>query len=97
MPPGDDGMDVDDQDFLDDDEDEVGRAHGIARSRGPTRAEKGKGRAVDDGVEPRRPAGPEGYSWEADYERTWDAVQEDATGSLEGAVYDFLQQAKRRR
>lgn len=90
-------MDVDDEDFLDDDDDDVGRAHGTSQRR--TRAEKGKGKATAVPGERRQhaAAGPEGYSWEADYERTWDAVQEDATGSLEGAVYDFLQQAKRRR
>ncbi|KDN48854.1 putative SSL1-TFIIH subunit, factor B [Tilletiaria anomala UBC 951] len=37
------------------------------------------------------------YSWEANYKRSWDAVQEDESGGLAGAVKSFLDAAKRRR
>ena len=37
------------------------------------------------------------YAWEANYKRSWDAVEEDESGSLAGAVKTFLDAAKRRR
>ncbi|PWZ03595.1 Ssl1-domain-containing protein [Testicularia cyperi] len=38
-----------------------------------------------------------GYSWEATYKRSWDAVAEDEEGSLESAVRSMIEGSKRRR
>lgn len=38
-----------------------------------------------------------GYTWEGDYERTWEALQEDEEGSLQTTVDDIIQRARRRR
>ncbi|GAA5873614.1 hypothetical protein JCM3774_004991 [Rhodotorula dairenensis] len=38
-----------------------------------------------------------GKAWEGQFERTWDQVQEDEHGTLEGAVSDLLLSAKSRR
>ncbi|XP_006813644.1 general transcription factor IIH subunit 2-like [Saccoglossus kowalevskii] len=37
------------------------------------------------------------YIWEGDYERTWEAIKEDETGSLQTVVDDILHRTKRRR
>lgn len=37
------------------------------------------------------------YSWTADYKRSWDAVQEDASGSITSAVEGIIEAGKRRR
>lgn len=37
------------------------------------------------------------YSWTADYKRSWDAVQEDASGSITSAVAGIIEAGKRRR
>lgn len=37
------------------------------------------------------------YAWTADYKRSWDAVQEDASGSIASAVEGIIQAGKRRR
>ncbi|KAI8821039.1 Ssl1-like-domain-containing protein [Fimicolochytrium jonesii] len=39
----------------------------------------------------------QGYSWEEEYKRSWDILQEDEQGSLVGAVNSIQQQLKRRR
>ncbi|SPO29339.1 probable SSL1 - TFIIH subunit (transcription initiation factor), factor B [Ustilago trichophora] len=39
----------------------------------------------------------QGYSWEATYKRSWDAVAEDDSGSLESAVRSIIEGSKRRR
>ena len=39
----------------------------------------------------------QGYSWEATYKRSWDAVAEDESGSLESAVRQMIEGSKRRR
>eukprot|EP01135_Chromosphaera_perkinsii_P002254 Nk52_evm40s221 gene=Nk52_evmTU40s221 len=42
--------------------------------------------------------GKTGYNWEGDIERTWDALQEDESGSLKTSVYELKEQyAKKRR
>jgi len=41
--------------------------------------------------------GEEIYSWEAEYKRSWDVVQEDQSGSLAGAVASLVQANKRKR
>jgi len=38
-----------------------------------------------------------GYRWEGSYEKTWEALREDDTGSLETSVLDLIHQAKRKR
>jgi len=37
-----------------------------------------------------------GYRWETEYEKTWEALHEDDTGSLQASVDDILHRAKRR-
>ncbi|XP_033097919.1 general transcription factor IIH subunit 2-like [Anneissia japonica] len=37
------------------------------------------------------------YTWEGDYERTWEAIKEDEQGSLQSTVDDIIHRAKRRR
>lgn len=39
----------------------------------------------------------QGYRWEAEYEKTWELLQEDEAGSLQASVDDIVQKAKRRR
>lgn len=36
-----------------------------------------------------------GYAWEGEFQRTWDMVQEDATGSLESVVSDLVRKRRR--
>ncbi|KAJ3054431.1 hypothetical protein HK097_001836 [Rhizophlyctis rosea] len=50
----------------------------------------------DDGNQLRGASG-QGYSWEEEYKRSWDVLQEDEQGSLQGAVASIQQQLKRRR
>lgn len=38
-----------------------------------------------------------GYSWEEEYKRSWDVLQEDAEGNLSSVVSQLQQQRKRRR
>lgn len=38
-----------------------------------------------------------GKAWEGQFERTWDQVQEDERGTLEGAVSDIMLTSKTRR
>jgi hypothetical protein len=60
------------------------------------RQHKGKGKASP----PKNVGGGQdvqGYSWEATYTRTWDAVQEDEGGSLQGAIEELLARGRRRR
>ncbi|TPX66741.1 hypothetical protein SpCBS45565_g04287 [Spizellomyces sp. 'palustris'] len=42
-------------------------------------------------------ASGQGYSWEEEYKRSWDILQEDEQGSLQGVVASIQQQLKRRR
>ncbi|KAI9105872.1 Ssl1-like-domain-containing protein [Phlyctochytrium arcticum] len=42
-------------------------------------------------------ASGEGYSWEEEYKRSWDILQEDEQGSLNSVVANIQQQLKRRR
>ncbi|XP_055354256.1 general transcription factor IIH subunit 2-like [Paramacrobiotus metropolitanus] len=42
-------------------------------------------------------ADAQGYRWETEYERTWEVLQEDATGSLTASVQDVVLGMKRRR
>lgn len=54
---------------------------------------KGKGKGRSDGSGNAKRLGKsssKGKSWEATYERSWDAVREDERGSLQSAVADLL-------
>lgn len=37
------------------------------------------------------------YAWEASYNRSWDAVQEDESGGLQAAVEGLMMRGRRRR
>lgn len=39
----------------------------------------------------------QGYTWETEYERTWEVLKEDAAGSLQASVDDVVHKSKRRR
>ncbi|PWN31925.1 TFIIH basal transcription factor complex, subunit SSL1 [Meira miltonrushii] len=57
-------------------------------------------RAADIAAKAKKTSGnakDKGYAWEATYKRSWDAVREDAGGSLAGAVRGLLEASKRRR
>lgn len=57
-------------------------------------------RAADVAARAKKASGntkDKGYAWEATYKRSWDAVREDAGGSLAGAVRGLLEASKRRR
>ncbi|KAJ1859185.1 hypothetical protein GGH12_002931 [Coemansia sp. RSA 1822] len=38
-----------------------------------------------------------GYAWEEEYKRSWDVIQEDATGSIQSSVLGISDQRKRKR
>ncbi|XP_064642235.1 general transcription factor IIH subunit 2-like [Lineus longissimus] len=38
-----------------------------------------------------------GYTWETEYEKTWEALKEDDDGSLQASVDEIIQRAKRKR
>lgn len=75
-----------------------GEASTSTRPSRPRRASstndlKGKGKARSDGNGNSKRLGKsssKGKSWEATYERSWDAVREDGEGSLQSAVADLL-------
>ncbi|KZT72130.1 TFIIH basal transcription factor complex, subunit SSL1 [Daedalea quercina L-15889] len=60
---------------------------------------KGKGKAIDRGKKDKGKgkAKEQSYAWEASYTRSWDTVQEDEAGSLQGAVEDLIARGRRRR
>ncbi|KZP18744.1 TFIIH basal transcription factor complex, subunit SSL1 [Athelia psychrophila] len=59
---------------------------------------KGKGKAVAKTKKTAKgKPKDQAYTWEASYTRSWDTVQEDAGGSLQGAVEDLLARGRRRR
>ncbi|KAJ1728904.1 hypothetical protein LPJ61_003790 [Coemansia biformis] len=52
---------------------------------------------IDD-TEPEGLKGADGgYSWEEEYKRSWDVIQEDANGSIQSSVAEISDQLKRRR
>ncbi|KAH9839468.1 Ssl1-like-domain-containing protein [Rhodofomes roseus] len=65
-----------------------------AKSKG-----KGKGKAIDRGKKEKGKgtSKEQPYAWEASYTRSWDTVQEDEAGSLQGAVEDLIARGRRRR
>ncbi|ESO82529.1 hypothetical protein LOTGIDRAFT_223172 [Lottia gigantea] len=38
-----------------------------------------------------------GYRWETEYEKTWEAIHEDESGSLQASIDDIIHKAKRKR
>ncbi|KAF8320812.1 TFIIH basal transcription factor complex, subunit SSL1 [Clavulina sp. PMI_390] len=74
-------------DYEDDDDDDDHDEHRLSS--------KGKGKASSSGA--KGGAKDQGYTWEATYTRTWDEVQEDEGGSLQGAIEDLLARGRRRR
>ncbi|OAX39575.1 TFIIH basal transcription factor complex, subunit SSL1 [Rhizopogon vinicolor AM-OR11-026] len=60
---------------------------------------KGKGKATDKRKKDKgkAKAKEQAYTWEASYTRSWDTVQEDEAGSLQGAVEDLMARGRRRR
>ncbi|CCM01152.1 uncharacterized protein FIBRA_03200 [Fibroporia radiculosa] len=60
---------------------------------------KGKGKAIDRRQKDKGKgkASEQPYAWEASYTRSWDTVQEDEAGSLQGAVEDLIARGRRRR
>lgn len=85
-----DGDNSDLDEFIVDD-DEVNASSGArkGKSSADTRRKKHalQGNA-EDGAE---------YAWEGAFQRSWDVVQEDASGSLAGVVNEFVEKSKRRR
>lgn len=85
--------------------DDAGRARGKGKSKATDKRkkDKGKGKAKDVRTFSRTTKLPshlsiqQAYTWEASYTRSWDTVQEDETGSLQGAVADLMARGRRRR
>ncbi|GAA6045339.1 General transcription and DNA repair factor IIH subunit SSL1 [Rhodotorula toruloides] len=72
---------------------------GLGRMRGSRGARGGAG-VNGKGVSTRSASSRDkgkGKAWEGQFERTWDMVQEDERGTLEGAVSDMLLTSKSRR
>lgn len=85
-----DFMDVDyDSDISmgDDDDFKVSKGKGKGKAFDKKKKEKGKGKPKD----------VQAYTWEANFARSWDTVQEDEGGSLQGAVNEFMARGRRRR
>ncbi|KAH9940414.1 TFIIH basal transcription factor complex subunit SSL1 [Epithele typhae] len=84
-------------DFVDDSESDVsigGLEDDHSKPKG-----KGKGKATDKRKidKGKSKAKDQAYAWEATYTRSWDTVQEDEAGRLEGAVQDLIARGRRRR
>lgn len=60
---------------------------------------KGKGKAIDRRTKDKAKAkvNEQPYAWEASYTRSWDTVQEDEGGSIQGAVEELIARGRRRR
>ncbi|KAF7984210.1 hypothetical protein HWV62_16000 [Athelia sp. TMB] len=61
---------------------------------------KGKAKVVAKAKKPglkSKPKDVQAYTWEGSITRSWDTVQEDAGGSLQGAVEDLMARGRRRR
>ncbi|KAI0738405.1 TFIIH basal transcription factor complex subunit SSL1 [Daedaleopsis nitida] len=94
MPPA--GRRIGD-DFIDDSDSDVsitGLGDETSRAKG-----KGKGKVIDRRKKDKgkAKAKEQPYAWEASYTRSWDTVQEDEAGRLEGAVQDWIARGRRRR
>lgn len=99
-------MDVDsdsDISLLGDDEVRA-RGKGKSKATDKRKKDKGKGKAKDVRpfscslqLLPFELSTQQAYTWEASYARSWDTVQEDESGSLQGAVEDLMARSRRRR
>ncbi|GAA5973148.1 hypothetical protein JCM11641_006293 [Rhodosporidiobolus odoratus] len=98
-----DNNDPDQDELLRGDEDESdldasGSDSGLSRlrrsKRGGARGGAGGANGLAAGASKNK---GKGKAWEGQFERTWDQVQEDEDGSLEGAVSDMLLSSKSRR
>ncbi|KIK67342.1 hypothetical protein GYMLUDRAFT_155763 [Collybiopsis luxurians FD-317 M1] len=60
---------------------------------------KGKGKALDKRKKDKAKRKPkdQAYTWEANFTRSWETVQEDEAGSLQGAVNDWMARGRRKR
>lgn len=92
---GDDFLMADDGDFDD------GRHFAAARRKA---AKSGRGKASAAATAKKKGAlgGPskdagKSYAWESSFQRSWDVVGEDQSGSLEASVKHLLAQGKRKR
>ncbi|TBU30290.1 TFIIH basal transcription factor complex subunit SSL1 [Dichomitus squalens] len=94
MPPA--GRRIGD-DFVDDSDSDVSIT-GLDEEPSRSKA-KGKGKAIDRKKKDqgKGKAKDQAYAWEATYTRSWDTVQEDEAGRLEGAVQDLIARGRRRR
>ncbi|CEQ41640.1 SPOSA6832_03372 [Sporobolomyces salmonicolor] len=93
---GDDEVLYDEDDVIDrSDEDDDSDDAAISRLR-RGRGAAGRGAASGTGNARTRDKG-KGKAWEGQFERTWDQVQEDEEGTLEGAVSTLLLTGKSRR
>lgn len=54
-------------------------------------------RVSKDGSKQTKSQHKEGYTWEGEYQRSWDIVKEDAEGSLAGVVEGLINAGKRKR
>jgi transcription initiation factor TFIIH subunit 2 len=75
---------------VDSDSDSVGGGTG---RKGKGKEKPGEKRKKDKG----KGKVTEVKKWEASYTRSWDTVQEDEAGSLQGAVEDWMARGRRRR
>lgn len=87
----------DDDDDIDGSDDDTGyRARPRAnRSSRPNNGANGAGK--NDAKRRKTEHDSAGYAWEASYNRSWDAVQEDESGGLQKAVEGLLARGRRRR
>jgi transcription initiation factor TFIIH subunit 2 len=106
MPPRreNDFMDVDsDSDISIIDDSTRGKGKTKGKTLEKRKKNKGKGKAKDVSCVPpyhiTRPSIliQQAYTWEASYTRSWDTVQEDEAGSLQGAVEEWMARGRRRR
>ncbi|KAF5354650.1 hypothetical protein D9756_005355 [Leucocoprinus leucothites] len=96
MPPRKEGnivigvADSDSDISLPDDDYDDSRDKGKGKAKGRVdkkKADKGKGKAKDT----------QAYTWEASYTRSWETVQEDEAGSLQGSVEELVARSRRKR
>lgn len=90
-----------------DDIDDGGRGKGKGKGKAIDRRkkDKGKGKAkevrnscsLQSQLYSDLPIQQQPYAWEASYTRSWDTVQEDEAGSLQGAVEDLIARGRRKR
>jgi transcription initiation factor TFIIH subunit 2 len=88
-----------DGDLTSDDDNAVSRRlkrNAANRRHGPVKTRSSTTAAAAAAAKAKTAAG-RGKAWEGQFERTWDQVQEDEHGTLEGAVSDLLLSYKSRR